>query len=235
MDYVIKVADVSHHHFASAICEMMESAAKVRGTGIAKRDPAYLQQKMTEGKAIIALDGSKVIGFCYIESWEGKKYVANSGLIVHPEYRQTGIAKAIKSATFTLSRKMFPDAKLFGITTSLAVMKINSDLGYKPVTFSELTKDEAFWKGCQSCVNFDILQRTNRSMCLCTGMMYDAKEEKSVQPATRSQRWEQFTGFMRGRSKRLQKLIPSFPSLKPALRQAKQTEPNNEENSSIGL
>lgn len=218
------MADVSHHHFASTICQMMEEAAKVRGTGIAKREPEYIKKKMTEGKAVIALNGESVVGFCYIESWEEKKYVANSGLIVHPDYRKTGLARAIKSAIFKLSREMFPEAKLFGITTSLAVMKINSDLGYKPVTFSELTKDEAFWKGCQSCVNFDVLQRTNRSMCLCTGMMHIPKTEAQPVVETNLQRWSGFKSFMVERSIRLRRLIPSFPSLKPALRQAEQTE-----------
>jgi hypothetical protein len=67
----------------------MESSAKVRGTGIAKRNPEYITQKMEEGKAVIALtkDGTWV-GFCYIETWEGE-YVANSGLIVSPDFRKT--------------------------------------------------------------------------------------------------------------------------------------------------
>lgn len=224
MNYVVQVADVSHHPFAFTICQMMEEAAKVRGTGIAKREPEYVQKKMSEGKAVIALNGDSVVGFCYIESWENKKYVANSGLIVHPDYRKTGLARAIKSAIFKLSREMFPEAKLFGITTSLAVMKINSDLGYKPVTFSELTQDEAFWKGCQSCVNFDVLQRTNRTMCMCTGMMYMEKPENQPAKETQVQRWSGFKKFMVERSRRLQNLLPSFPSLKAALKQAEQTE-----------
>ena len=66
-----------------------------------------------------------------------------------------------------------------GLTTGLAVMKINSDLGYRPVTFSELTTDEQFWKGCESCVNYDILVRTERKHCLCTGMLFDPQKEKN--------------------------------------------------------
>ncbi len=171
MKPIVEVANASHHTFAVAICDMMATASKVRGTGIAKRNPAYICEKMTEGKAIIALYDNQVVGFCYIESWENKKYVANSGLIVHPDFRKSGLARAIKNATFQLSRKQFPNAKLFGITTSAAVMKINSALGYRPVSFAELTNDESFWKGCQSCVNYDILQRTQRKMCLCTAML----------------------------------------------------------------
>lgn len=170
------VADLRHIDFAVEICDMIESAAKIRGTGIAKRDPLYLVKKIQEGKAIIAFDGKKVIGFCYIETWEHGKYVANSGLIVDPNYRAIGLAKQIKAKAFELSRKRYPQAKIFGLTTSLPVMKINSELGYRPVTFSELTQDESFWKGCSSCVNYDILQRTQKKMCLCTGMLYDPEK-----------------------------------------------------------
>ena len=58
-------------------------------------------------------------------------------------------------------------------------MKLNSDLGYKPVTFSELTTDESFWKGCQTCKNYDVLQRTEQKMCLCTGMLFDPKTKEN--------------------------------------------------------
>lgn len=177
--YVI-VADLRHVDYATEICEMIERAAKIRGTGIAKRNPLYLVQKIQEGKAVIAFDDKKVIGFCYIETWEHGKYVANSGLIVDPDYRAVGLAKSIKAEAFNLSRKRYPNAKIFGLTTSLPVMKINSDLGYRPVTFSELTADESFWKGCSSCVNYDILQRTGRKMCLCTGMLYDPGKNGSL-------------------------------------------------------
>lgn len=175
----IQVANQNHTKYASKIVTMIEDAAQKRGTGIAKRKPEYIVQKMNEGKAIIALDGETVAGFCYIESWGHDKYVANSGLIVHEDYRGQGLSKLIKQKAFELSREKFPSAKLFGLTTSLPVMKINSELGYRPVTFSELTDDESFWKGCQSCVNYDILTRTERKHCLCTGMLMDPdKKEK---------------------------------------------------------
>ena len=174
----IHIANHDHHQYAESICNMIEDAAKKRGTGIAKRNPEYITTKMEEGKAIIALDGEKVIGFCYIETWSHNKYVANSGLIVDENYRQHGLAKQIKYKAFELSRSKYPDAKIFGLTTSLPVMKINTELGYRPATFSELTDDEDFWKGCMSCVNYDILTRTNRKMCLCTGMLMDPNEKK---------------------------------------------------------
>lgn len=173
IEFDVLVADESHFGYAEEICTMIEEAARARGTGIAKRSPDYIRKKMEEGKAIIALQGDKVAGFCYIETWSHGKYVANSGLIVSSEYRQMGLAKRIKRKAFQLSRQKYPEAKIFGITTSLAVMKINTELGYKPVTFSELTTDEVFWQGCQSCPNYDVLTRTNRRLCLCTGMLYD--------------------------------------------------------------
>jgi hypothetical protein len=176
----ILVADESHVSYVQTILDTIEAAAKVRGTGIAKRTPEYVTRKMLEGKAIIALtDEGEFTGFCYIETWSNKQFVANSGLIVVDKFRGHGLAKSIKRKAFELSRERFPDAKIFGLTTGLAVMKINSELGYKPVTFSELTDDEAFWKGCQSCVNYDILQRTGRKMCLCTGMLFDPKGKDS--------------------------------------------------------
>lgn len=178
-EFKVQVAGEKHKHLAEAICKEMEESAKARGTGIAKRDPNYIRTKMEEGKAIIATtkDG-EFAGFCYIETWGHGKYVANSGLIVAPEFRKGGLATKIKEKAFELSRKKFPEAKLFGLTTSAAVMKINSELGYRPVTFSELTDDEQFWKGCGSCINFEILKSKNFKNCLCTGMLYDPKEKE---------------------------------------------------------
>lgn len=156
----------------------MEASAKARGTGIAKRSPDYVELKMNEGKAVIALTNTgDWVGFCYIEAWGHGKFVANSGLIVNPAFRGHGVAKSIKKKIFELSREKYPDSKIFGLTTGLAVMKINSELGYEPVTYSELTDDEEFWKGCRSCVNFDILTSKQRKNCLCTAMLYDPAEK----------------------------------------------------------
>ncbi|WMJ72832.1 GNAT family N-acetyltransferase [Cytophagaceae bacterium ABcell3] len=197
-DFKIIVASKEHLHLAKDICNEMEISAKARGTGIAKRDPSYIRKKMEEGKAVIAttLDG-QFAGFCYIETWGHEKYVANSGLIVSGNFRKYGLATQIKYKAFELSRAKYPDAKLFGLTTSLAVMKINSDLGYRPVTFSELTDDESFWKGCSSCVNYDILNRMNHKMCLCTGMVYDPKEKNKskwdfMKRSALYERWQKF-------------------------------------------
>ncbi|WP_347922853.1 GNAT family N-acetyltransferase [Pontimicrobium sp. SW4] len=175
----IIIADKSHSIYAEIICETIAEAAQVRGTGIAKRKPEYIITKMENGNAVIALDGNKFAGFCYIEVWSHGKFVANSGLIVHPDFRNKGLAKQIKQKVFEHSRTKFPEAKVFSITTGLAVMKMNSDLGYKPVTFSELTNDQSFWNGCQTCKNYDVLQRTEQKMCLCTGMLYDSVKSKT--------------------------------------------------------
>lgn len=169
----IVIANESHFKYAKIISDTIAESAKVRGTGIAQRTPEYIIKRLENENAVIALDGDKFAGFCYIEVWGHQKFVANSGLIVHPDYRNQGLAKKIKKAIFELSLKKFPEAKIFGITTGLAVMKMNYELGYKPVTFSELTDDPAFWKGCQTCKNFDVLTRTEQKMCLCTGMLYD--------------------------------------------------------------
>lgn len=180
VNITINVATEQHIPYVQEILDTIEAAAKVRGTGIAKRTPEYLEQKMKEGKAIIALVNSEFAGFCYVESWGNKQFVANSGLIVVEKFRQHGLARKIKQHAFALARKMFPDAKVFGLTSGAAVMKINTELGYHPVTFAQLTDDEAFWRGCSGCVNYDILTRTDRRYCICTAMLFDPKTHKDT-------------------------------------------------------
>ena len=178
MSVSIIIAQEEHYKFAQEICDTMEASALLRGTGIAKRSPDYIQKKMQNHDAIIALENGKFAGFCYIESWQHGKFVANSGLIVHPDYRHLGLAKQIKKKVFEYSQEKYPGAKIFGITTGLAVMKINSDLGYKPVPFSGLTADTTFWASCKGCTNYDILEKKEFKMCLCTGMLYDPNNKK---------------------------------------------------------
>jgi len=174
---IVRVATSADTKYATIITDEMASSALARGTGIAKRSPEYIAQKMEEGKAVIALTPENDwVGFCYIEAWGHDEFVANSGLIVAPAYRKSGIAKQIKKRIFDLSKEKYPEAKIFGLTTGLAVMKINSDLGYEPVTYSELTDDEEFWAGCKSCVNYDILMSKDRKICMCTAMLYDPKD-----------------------------------------------------------
>lgn len=176
----IVIATNKHIKYANIISQTIDKSAQERGTGIAKRTPEYIETKIANGNAIIALDGGKFAGFCYIETFGDKNYVVHSGLIVHEDYRKQGLAKRVKAKVFNYSKKKYPDSKIFGITTGLAVMKINYELGYKPVTFSELTDDPEFWKGCQTCTNYDVLQRTNKKMCLCTGMLYNPKQDENI-------------------------------------------------------
>jgi hypothetical protein len=224
---VIRVANSGDTHFAVTITNEMESSAKARGTGIAKRTPEYVAEKMKEGKAVIAYtkDGDWV-GFCYIETWSHGEYVANSGLIVAPLFRKTGVAKAIKKKIFELSREKYPNAKLFGLTTGLAVMKINSELGYEPVTYSELTQDEAFWAGCKSCVNYEILMSKDRKNCMCTAMLFDPKDH--YKPEETKQYFEENkSGF-----ERLLK-FKQWKLLKPFLKKEKEESGNTDKSKSL--
>ncbi len=174
----VVVATSEHEKYVDTILTTISDAAKVRGTGIAKRTHEYVATKMKETKAVIALCGDDFAGFSYIETWGNKHYVTTSGLIVNPKYRHLGVAKRIKDLTFTLARVRWPKAKIFSLTSGSAVMKMNTQLGYMPVTFSDLTDDEAFWRGCNGCINVDVLKRTDRRYCICTGMLYDPEEHK---------------------------------------------------------
>ncbi|SHK45304.1 N-acetyltransferase [Epilithonimonas mollis] len=169
----LEVSSEKHLVYVEEIRNEMEDSAKKRGTGIAKRSSEYLVKKILEGNSIIAIDENGIwAGFCYIETWTNGEYVANSGLIVSPQFRNVGLATQIKERIFDLSREKYPNAKIFGLTTGLAVMKINSNLGYKPVIYSELTQDEQFWNGCKNCVNYEILMMKERKNCLCTAMLF---------------------------------------------------------------
>lgn len=176
------VANASHVKYADEICEEILISARERGTGIARRTPEYVSEKILAGKAVIAVaEDGRFAGFSYIETWGGKQYVANSGLIVAHGFRGIGLAMRIKKRIFQLSRELFPDAKIFSITTGAAVMKMNYELGFRPVTFAALTDDPEFWKGCQGCRNYPILEANEARMCLCTGLLFDPKEHIEVE------------------------------------------------------
>lgn len=230
MKISIVQAGEQHIGYAEQICDAMAEAATQRGTGIARRKPEYIKGKLAEGKSIIALDGDKLAGFSYIETWSHAKFIANSGLIVLPEYRKHGLATKIKTAIFKLSRKKYPNAKIFGITTSLPVMKINSELGYKPVTFSELTQDPEFWKGCQSCKNHDILQRNEQKMCLCTGMLYDPERESKM--AKLGQKFNSIKDYLQSKEKDKEK---NKDQSKDQNNISSKTSEKNEKESSLSL
>ncbi len=200
----VMVADESHIKYVDTILQTIAEAAKVRGTGIAKRSPEYVATKMREAKAVIALDDERFAGFSYIETWGNKHYVTTSGLIVHPNYRGLGLAKRIKDMTFTLARLRWPHAKIFSLTSGSAVMKMNTQLGYHPVTFNDLTSDEAFWRGCEGCINKDVLHRTNRKYCICTAMLFDPDEHLPAKiPMSVMQRIRKIDGWTDEDIKRL--------------------------------
>ncbi len=207
---IVRVANGGDTHYAKTITDEMESSAKARGTGIAKRSPDYIANKMQEGKAVIAhMPDGEWVGFCYIEAWGHDSFVANSGLIVSPPFRKSGVAKLIKQTIFNLSKEKYPQAKIFGLTTGLAVMKINSDLGYEPVTYSELTDDEEFWAGCRSCVNFDILTSKERKNCLCTAMLYNPADHQKPEDTSKAFRKQSklYERFMKMKQHRLLKIF----------------------------
>lgn len=207
---IIRVATPEDGNYAITITDEMQSSAQARGTGIAKRSPEYIDKKIQEGKAVIAVttDGAWV-GFCYIEAWGHDQFVANSGLIVAPAFRKSGVAKQIKKRIFDLSKERYPTSKIFGLTTGLAVMKINSELGYEPVTYSELTDDEEFWAGCKSCVNYDILMSKERKNCMCTAMLYDPADHYEVAETTKDfkEHSKLYERFMHIKQSRLIKLL----------------------------
>lgn len=207
---IIRVANSADVHYSTTITDEMEASAKARGTGIAKRSPEYVAQKMEEGKAVIAHTPDGIwVGFCYIEAWGHEQFVANSGLIVAPAFRKSGVAKQIKKRVFDLSREKYPTAKIFGLTTGLAVMKINSELGYEPVTYSELTDDEQFWAGCKTCVNYETLMSKDRKNCFCTAMLYDPADhyEPEETAADFKVNSDLYQRFMNVKKSRLLKLL----------------------------
>ena len=199
---VVMVADDSHEKYVDTILQTIADAAKDRGTGIAKRTHEYLTRKIKEVKAVIALAGDCFVGFSYIETWGNKQYVTTSGLIVHPDFRHLGIAKRIKDMTFSLARIRWPHAKIFSLTSGKAVMMMNTALGYQPVTFDDLTDDEAFWQGCEGCVNYPVLKERNRKFCICTAMLFDPEEHLPAK----------IPEEVLDRIKRLESAIPSSPT-----------------------
>jgi hypothetical protein len=164
-------ADVKHVY---PILYEMERSAHERGTGIARRSPQSLCKKIYAGHAVIATtqDGEWV-GFSYIQSWQNGAFVSNSGLIVRPEYRGMHVAALIKRMIFELARTLYPDAKIFSITSGAAVLTLNHQLGFRPVTYAEITTDEAFWDQCRACVNYPVLKEKNKKICLCTAMVFE--------------------------------------------------------------
>lgn len=178
----VRIATINDIKYVDEIIRETASSAMARGTGISKRTPESIAQKMRDGKAVLAVTSAgEWVGFAYFESWENGSFVSNSGLIVAPKFREYGVAKAIKDRIFKISRRRYPNAKLFSITSGVAVMKMNTQLGFEPVTFNEITHDPDFWEGCKGCVNYDILEGKKKCNCLCTAMLFDPEKLKAEQ------------------------------------------------------
>lgn len=170
----VRIATINDIKYADEIVQEIEASAILRGSGIAKRSPASIAEKILADKAVVAVTAAgEWAGFAYLEVWEGGAFVSNSGLIVAPRFRNAGVAKAIKERIFKMSRRLYPDAKIFSITSGTAIMKMNTRLGFEPVGFAEITQDDTFWAGCKSCVNYDILQNKKKCNCLCTAMLFE--------------------------------------------------------------
>lgn len=177
----VRIAKKEDAIYAAEIVQETLDSAIIRGSGISKRTPASIIEKMENGKAVVAVTGDgEWVGFSYFEAWEDGNFISNSGLIVKPKFRSSGVAKCIKNRIFNLSRRYFPHAKIFSITSGAAIMKMNSQLGFEPVTFDQITKDESFWTGCASCTNFDILERKKRCNCLCTAMLFNPEHIEQI-------------------------------------------------------
>jgi hypothetical protein len=173
----IEVASDSHLTLADLICDTIKAGVVARGTGIAGRTPDDIREKIRSGKAVVAMHcNGDWAGFAYWAVWENGQYVSHSGLIVNPIYRQQGVADLLKHKLLDLTRAAFPHARIFSITTSQAVMSLNSKLGYHAVAFSELPQDERFWGQCAGCQHHDILHRTGGKYCLCTGMLLEPEQ-----------------------------------------------------------
>ena len=87
MIFTLRYCTSSHYPYAGAICELIEIAAKQRGTGIAKREPEYIKTKMDNGNAVIALDGSQLD---VLFSVERVNELVMSGLSFRDAYIQVG-------------------------------------------------------------------------------------------------------------------------------------------------
>jgi len=179
----VRIADQGDAHYAEEIIQETEQSAIARGSGIAKRTLASVIEKMAAGKAVIALTNTgEWVGFSYLETWENERFVSNSGLIVAPKFRNSGVARSIKNRIFKMSRRLYPNSKIFSITSGPAIMRMNAKLGFLPVSFAEITHDEHFWEGCKSCVNYDILTSKKKCNCLCTAMLFDPEYFSDAKP-----------------------------------------------------
>lgn len=173
----IVFATAEHIAMCQEISDTIAEAAKDKNSGLALRAPEYIRTKIEAGNGVIALDEGRFAGFCYIQPWEHGLFVAHSGLIVKPAYRGRGLATQLKRKAYELTRQKYPQAKIFGLTTSPAVKDINTSLGYSTVPYCQITADINFWKGCCSCVHYGTLCRNGFESCNCSAMLLDPDKQ----------------------------------------------------------
>lgn len=170
---IVRLAHAQDHGFVQNIITEIEKASKIKGTGICKRDPALIIQKITEGNAVIAVTRSGTwVGFCYIQAHDDGRFVSSCALVVSPCFRKLRVATRIKKHVLALAKNKYPAAKIFGLTTSPAVMQINKELQYEEVSYDAITQSDSFWQSCRSCENYHTLLTNEGKKCLCKAMMY---------------------------------------------------------------
>lgn len=158
-------------HQASSISRALRREV-ARGThGMASRSPGSIRKSMEQGRAVLALDGERWVGFCYVSPWEGGKFVSTSALLVRPRYRRRGVGRRLKKAALLLCRQRFPESRPFGLTTSETVAEMNRQLGFRIVGYDAIPRDPGFWKACKSCPFHGILRRHRGRRCHCTAML----------------------------------------------------------------
>jgi len=182
--YTVRSAQATDIIHASLISKTIELTNQNADNGICKRSASFLQQKILEGDAVIAVTKqNKWVGFIYLQKWNDD-FVSCCALIVHARYRNEKIAWQLKQKAVDLAKRKYPNAKLFGLTTAAAVMKINSRLGYIPVTYDQITGDQNFWNACKTCPNYQILKSKGQRNCLCTAMLLERNTERDKAAAS---------------------------------------------------
>lgn len=172
---IVRIATSEDYKYIGVIIEEMTLSAAKRGVHIIPRTPEYIMEKMNAGLAVIAInpENDEWVGFCCIEVWAHGKYVANSGLIVSPQYRGIGISRDIKITLFKQCRSKFPAARLFSLSTSPAVQHVNEELGYKVIPHADMLKDKFFLQGCTSWVNYVGLMNDKELSTRYVAMVFD--------------------------------------------------------------
>lgn len=168
VEVVVREGSPEDANLAAAASSLIREAA--RGHDIAEREVDWLRAKIEKGRAALALRDDELVGFGYWSDWEEGAFLSHSGLVVRPDMRGHGLGRRLKDVLVESSRRAFPRATLMSLTTSPQVKAMNLSLGFRVVPLELLTKDPAFWKGCETCRNFAEVQARGE-ICCCEGMI----------------------------------------------------------------